>query len=90
MIIDRTVVLENGISDVHFIDDSIQNYIFPEFSPAKHKAEREKTTTTKVISQKVHNTSSVNIVFQNCGIMPTKIKCSSLPKIRTSCHGKLY
>ncbi len=40
VVIDHIVVEEDGSSVVHWIDGSVQKYQFPEFQPAKHKAER--------------------------------------------------
>ncbi len=38
LIIDKIVVEEDGTAEVHFLDDSVQQYVFPEFHAAKHKA----------------------------------------------------
>lgn len=69
LIIDHIVVNDDGMAEVHMIDDSIQKYTFPKFRPAQHMAEKQKEQTRKKKSEKKTNPKTPTIVTkcENCG-----------------------
>lgn len=67
LILDSIVVAEDGSSVVHWIDSSMQKYQFPEFQPAKHKAERH-PSSDKPKQEPVKRPPVVRTgICENCG-----------------------
>ena len=72
LIIDRIVVMEDGVAEVHLIDGKVQNYIFPEFHPAQYKAERLQQPESRKKSSNnltVEEPTALSTIAacQNCG-----------------------
>lgn len=90
LIIDHMIVMENGAAEIHLIDGSRRKYTFPEFYPAKHKAERQMRQSTQRDSIKKpavqqQNPPTIVSKCQNCG---AKIIQKASAKPRKFCCDK--
>ena len=69
LIINKIMVMENGTAEVHLLDESVMLYTFPDFHPAKYKAEKKEQTRKKK-SAKNSQPKMPTIVTEceNCGV----------------------